>query len=198
MLELRKKYKSGSSAEILREAILTGDIPGGISITQNEIAESLGTSRMPVREALISLEYQGFITRSRNQHVHVISLNDEYIHAVFNDMAVLEIESIKQMTHEKIIILSESESQIIFHRMICAYTEAPLRKKVLEVITEVYLAFLIEHSDNISQIDAVFINLKTAMNEHTDIEEIQSCYEIYSEVLSRELIRIRTKPRNET
>ena len=56
MLELRKKYKSGNAAEILREAILTGDIPEGISITQNEIADSLGTSRMPVREALISLE----------------------------------------------------------------------------------------------------------------------------------------------
>lgn len=193
MLELRKKYKSGSAAEILREAILTGDIPEGISMTQNEIAESLGTSRMPVREALISLEYQGLIIRHSNQHVQVITLNDEYIHSVFNDMAVLEIESIKQMNHEKIIMLYESESQIEFHRMIYAYTEAPLRKKMLEIITEVYLEFLLEHSDNVSQIDAVFMNLKKAMNEPFDLELIRSCFGVYSEVLSRELIRIRKK-----
>ena len=201
MLELMKKYKSGSAAEILREAILTGDIPEGISMTQNEIAESLGTSRMPVREALISLEYQGLITRGSNQHVHVVSVNDEYIHAVFNDMALLEIEAIKDMTRENIIMLSESESQIGFHRMICACTEAPLRKKMLEIFTEVYSSFLIEHSGNVNQIDDVFMNLKKAVNEYAnyaDIEVIRSCYAVYSEVLSRELIRIRTKTRNET
>lgn len=193
MLELRKKYKSGSAAEILREAILTGDIPEGISITQNEIAESLGTSRMPVREALISLEYQGLIIRHSNQHVQVITLSDEYIHSVFNDMALLEIESLKQMNREKIIMLSESESQIEFHRMICAYTDAPLRKKMLEIITEVYSEFLLEHSDNMNQIDAVFMNLKKAMNEPFDLEVIRSCFGVYSEVLSRELIRVRRK-----
>jgi hypothetical protein len=77
--------------------------------------------------------------------------------------------------------------------MICAYTEAPLRKKILEIITEVYLEFLLEHSDNVNQIDAVFMNLKKAMNEPFDIEVIRSCFGIYSEVLSRELIRIRRK-----
>ena len=193
MLELRKKYKSGNAAEILREAILTGDIPEGISITQNEIAESLGTSRMPVREALISLEYQGLIVRHSNQHVQVAALNDEFIHAVFNDMAVLEIESIKNMTQENIKSLSESESQINFHRMICAYTEAPLRKKMLEIFTEIYSAFVIERSDKVNQIDAVFGNLKKAMNEHTDIEVLRACYAVYGEVLASELIRIRKK-----
>lgn len=190
MLELRKKYKSGSAAEILREAILTGDIPEGISITQNEIADSLGTSRMPVREALISLEYQGLITRGNNQHVHVNAINDEYIHTVFNDMAMLEIESLKQMTNEKIITLSECEEQKDFHRMICRFTDAPLRKKVLEIFTEIYFAFVIEHSDNAIKIQDAFMNLKQAM-KNMNHEIISSCYAAYSEVLADELMNIR-------
>ena len=192
MLELKKKYKSGNAAEILREAILTGDIPEGISITQNDIAISLGTSRMPVREALISLEYQGLITRGTNQHIQVNTINDEYIHTVFNDMAVLEIESLRQMTNENLIMLSECEDQISFHKMICEFTHAPLRKKMLETFTEVYIAFVIERSDNANKIQEAFMNLKQAM-KNINPEMIRSCYGAYSEILSLELIRIRTK-----
>ena len=191
MLELRKKYKSGSAAEILCEAILTGDIPEGISITQNEIADSLGTSRMPVREALISLEYQGLIVRHTNQHVQTASLNDEAIHSIFNDMAVLEIEALRHMTREKIIMLTQCEGQINFHRMICEFTESPLRKKMLETFTEVYFEFVIERSENAAQIEAVFVDLQKAMNGHTDIEVLRACYAVYAEVLASELIRIR-------
>ena len=192
MLELMKKYKSGSAAEILREAILTGDIPEGISITQNEIADSLGTSRMPVREALISLEYQGLITRGNNQHVLVNAINYEYIRTVFNDMAMIEIESLKQMTNEKIIMLTECEEQINFHRMICEFTHAPLRKKMLEIFTEIYFAFVIERSDNVNQIQNAFMNLKQAV-KNMNHEVIRSCYEEYSEILSDELMNIRER-----
>ena len=192
MLELRKKYKSGSAAEILREAILTGDIPEGISITQNDIAISLGTSRMPVREALILLEYQGLITRSSNQHVHVNAINDEDIHTIFNDMAMIAIESLKEMTNEKIIMLSQCEGQKDFHRMICEFTHAPLRKKMLETFTEIYFAFVIERSDNANKIQDAFMRLQQAI-KNMNSEMIHSCYDAYGEVLSGELIRIRAK-----
>ena len=81
MLKLRKKYKSGSALEILQEAILSGDIQGGTVITQSELAASLEVSRMPVREALISLEYHGLTERLPGQHVRITTLNDEYIRA---------------------------------------------------------------------------------------------------------------------
>ena len=51
--------KQGSVVEILKHEILLGNIPSGTEMTQNELATSLGVSRMPVREALILLEYQG-------------------------------------------------------------------------------------------------------------------------------------------
>ena len=65
------KKKQGSIVELLRDEILAGNIPDGSEMTQNELAESLGVSRMPVREALILLEYQGLIDRLPNNHVRV-------------------------------------------------------------------------------------------------------------------------------
>lgn len=40
----------------VRQAILSGDIPAGAQISQVRLAEELGVSRIPLREALRLLE----------------------------------------------------------------------------------------------------------------------------------------------
>jgi DNA-binding GntR family transcriptional regulator len=49
-------------ADALREAILSGEYAPGSRLRQEEIAERLGASRVPVREALKALEADGLIT----------------------------------------------------------------------------------------------------------------------------------------
>ena len=56
MEKIRISKKQGGIVEVLKGEILSGNIPVGTEMTQNELAESLGVSRMPVREALILLE----------------------------------------------------------------------------------------------------------------------------------------------
>lgn len=46
----------------IRELIFDGELPPHTRIPQNEIAESLGISRIPLREALIALEREGWVT----------------------------------------------------------------------------------------------------------------------------------------
>ena len=193
MIELRKKYKSGSAVEILCEAILIGDIPGGIALTQNEIAFSLGTSRMPVREALIVLEYQGLVERFTNQHIRVINIHDEYIREVFADMSLLEVEILKNISDEKISALSSYSGQQEYHRALCANVKSHFTRKMLGVLTEIYLAFVLEHSSGTDRIDAVFGNLLQAVKIPLDLDVIRSCYAVYSEVLASEFMRIRRK-----
>lgn len=191
MIELRKKYKSGSAAEILCEAILNGDIPAGIAMTQNEIASSLGTSRMPVREALIVLEYQGLIERYTSQHIRVSNISDEYIREVFADMSVLEVEVLKCLPDEKLSALSSCASQQEYHRLLCSNVNAPFRRKVLQVLTEIYLAFVLGHSQDVKKIDAVFVNLLQSVRFPLDLGVIRPCYAVYSEVLASEFMKIR-------
>ena len=183
MLELTKKYKSGNAFESIRDAILFGDISG--QIAQNEFADSLGVSRIPVREALITLEYHGLIEKLPNQHVRITLLDDRAIRDLFSDMAMLEIETVKSLPPEKLQHLS-SLSQSEFHRELYMNTHSTLRKNFLRIITETYITFVIEHSDG-AKVSAVFEDLKHALD---DMSILRAGYTVYAEVLASELIRI--------
>ena len=45
----------------LRQGILSGALPGGMALRQEELAATFGVSRQPVREALRQLEAQALI-----------------------------------------------------------------------------------------------------------------------------------------
>ena len=168
---------------------MSGDISG--YITQDELAQALGISRMPVREALIALEYQGLIERFPNQHVKVSSLNDESIHEIFNDMAQLEIDTLKILHWDTLKVLKRSQGQLDFHRALNKNVNSTLRRKLLEIFTEVYLSFVLNNSDNVAKIDAVFMNLSHSITWPVDINVMRACYSVYGEVLASELIKIR-------
>ena len=84
MKQIRIQKKQGSIVEVLRDEILSGNIPAGTEMTQTELAESLGVSRMPVREALILLEYQGLVRRLPNNHVRVAELSGDCLDHILN------------------------------------------------------------------------------------------------------------------
>ncbi|MGD9792500.1 MAG: GntR family transcriptional regulator [Acidimicrobiia bacterium] len=53
---------SDEAARHIRRMIFNGDVAPGARIPQDEVAEALGISRIPVREALIGLERDGLVT----------------------------------------------------------------------------------------------------------------------------------------
>lgn len=184
-LELRKKYKSGNAIEIIRDAILTGEISG--EIAQSDFADALGISRSPVREALIVLEYHGLIEKLPNQHIRIITLDDEAIKDLFIDMSLLELEAIENFSCERLTELSLITGQADFHRELYRNIDSPLRKKFLEIITETYLVFVLRHSDG-TNINPVFENLRLSLR---DPNTLKSSYAAYAEVLASELKLIR-------
>src|SRR5881396_1764111 len=52
---------------IVLERIVRGELAPGVRIKESRLAEELGTSRTPLREALINLEQEGFV-RSELAH----------------------------------------------------------------------------------------------------------------------------------
>lgn len=57
-----RKSAGGAVAEYVRELIFNGDLTSGDHIPQQQIAEALGVSRIPVREGVVALEREGFVT----------------------------------------------------------------------------------------------------------------------------------------
>jgi GntR family transcriptional regulator of vanillate catabolism len=60
----------------LRDLIIAGTLPPGSVLLQQELAERLGVSRTPLREALISLEQEGLVESSSSGKTRVTELSD--------------------------------------------------------------------------------------------------------------------------
>lgn len=81
--------------ETVRMQILTGELPPGTRIIEQEIAESLGVSRGPVRESLREMEQEGLVEYTRNVGCSVKEFSDVDIYEVYLIRAALEILAVK-------------------------------------------------------------------------------------------------------
>ena len=62
-------------ADVIRERILAGTLPPGTRIKQDELADELRTSRIPVREALRILDSLGLVTLRANSGAWVAAMS---------------------------------------------------------------------------------------------------------------------------
>lgn len=77
--------------ETVRDAIMRGDIPGGTEINQVELANRLGVSRVPVREALRRLQAERLLEANPFQRFVVTKLSPEQIIELYDLRVELEI-----------------------------------------------------------------------------------------------------------
>ncbi|MGY1619006.1 GntR family transcriptional regulator [Geodermatophilus sp. SYSU D00691] len=74
----------------LRELILDGDLRPGTRLGEVELAERLGVSRTPVREALTRLAAEGLVDLARNRGARVATWTVAELEGVFDLRASLE------------------------------------------------------------------------------------------------------------
>ncbi|HEX7556290.1 MAG TPA: GntR family transcriptional regulator, partial [Leptolinea sp.] len=82
-------------ADRLRQAILLGQFQPNQRLLEQDIAESMKTSRGPIRDALKILENEGLVTRETHRGAFVAELNPEDMHEVNTLREVLEALAIK-------------------------------------------------------------------------------------------------------
>lgn len=86
-----------SVAGALREAILDGDLSPGEQIRQAEWAERLGTSRIPVREALKALAAEGLLSHDHNRGYFVIRFGADEMAQIYVMRRLLETELLRSL-----------------------------------------------------------------------------------------------------
>ncbi|WP_150462069.1 GntR family transcriptional regulator [Nesterenkonia ebinurensis] len=79
-------------AESLRHAILHGDLPAGAEIRQEKLAQEYGVSRIPVREALQTLEREGLVVVRPNRRVAVAEITVDDLKDHYDVRALIEGE----------------------------------------------------------------------------------------------------------
>jgi DNA-binding GntR family transcriptional regulator len=80
---IARRTVAAEAAEILRQRILTGDLKAGQPIRQEQIAQELGVSRIPLREALKQLEAEGFVTIEPHKGAVVSTLSLAEVEELF-------------------------------------------------------------------------------------------------------------------
>lgn len=87
--KIRKNNLDELAYKKLKELILTGVLKPGDQIIQSQLAEVLGISRTPLRDALTQLEKE-YLIKTENGKAYVRELSKEELIIVFEIRAVLE------------------------------------------------------------------------------------------------------------
>ena len=99
------------TSEKIRAGILSGSLKPGERLVERELAQQLGTSLTVVREALVQLETEGFITKRPNSATYITQLGPSEIAQILVVRRVLEAfafeEAARKATDERIHILEK-------------------------------------------------------------------------------------------
>ena len=93
--ELERSNLAADVAALLRESIVTGEIPPGTRLVEAEVARQLGVSRGPLREALRILETEGLLESSPGRGSFVAQISESDIREVYSLRCVLEEEAFR-------------------------------------------------------------------------------------------------------
>lgn len=112
---LARRSSGDLVAERLRSQIITGELGPGQRLNQEDIAAQLGTSRVPVREALVILEQEGWVKMEMQRGGFVLPIdtsvadNAEIWDLVFGLIARRAVE---RMTPEVAAELTELAAEL--------------------------------------------------------------------------------------
>lgn len=181
MEKIKIQKKQGSVVEILKQEILLGNIPSGTEMTQNELATSLGVSRMPVREALILLEYQGLVDRLPNNHVRVSQLSEEYFQKIFEMFLQIQQDAFLYVIKDKDKL---PEDEMNFHRFLYENYPYSFQKKTMETVVEIYLSFAVNSYSYNKENWTDLLNVIKNFQPDFDKSKLQTAWkQYYREVL---------------
>ncbi|MCA9916153.1 MAG: GntR family transcriptional regulator, partial [Anaerolineae bacterium] len=132
--------------DVLRDAILSGELKPGQSLVETDLAAQLGVSRAPLREAIQTLNNEGLVETIPYHGTSVRILSKIDIEELYSLRSVLEAFAI-----QRLIMLDKTENleqlQAIYEEMLAAADADDLKQ--------------------VSEIDRVFHDALIAMSEHS-------------------------------
>ncbi|AVL52596.1 GntR family transcriptional regulator [Roseobacter denitrificans] len=82
--------------KVLRDLIFSGDLSPGSDHLETELAQRLGMSRTPVREAALSLQAQGLVEVRPRRGIRVLGVSPQDMREIYDVLTVLESHAAEQ------------------------------------------------------------------------------------------------------
>lgn len=114
-----KRTLSDEAADRLREAIQCGALPPGAQLVERELAQSLGISRVPVREAIHRLVKEGLIKKEAHGGTYVYSPSRKEIEDISALRSILE-----RFVAERVVLHWNAEQEARLRNIVAAMREA--------------------------------------------------------------------------
>lgn len=99
--------------EILRQAIVTGQIAPGELYSATALAKELGVSVSPVREAMLTLVNEGALEAVRNRGFRIPELSEQDLADVFELRLLLEVPSMGRLARMDIASSKDELEQLV-------------------------------------------------------------------------------------
>lgn len=166
MEPIKKKQMKDYIVNMLRNAIFSGSIKDGEELVQEVLAEKLGVSRMPVREALQQLELEGVLQRLPNRHIRVIGITPIAVEQNFKVLFSIESTIVSIIIHDKKDIQSAHDAfwkyhaavplqgveqcakrELFFHNELVSCVENPFLTQMYKKFSTGYFAYVLEHKE---------------------------------------------------
>lgn len=125
--------------QFLKSEILAGEFKTGERLVERELADRLKISRTPIREALLRLESQGFVTTVPRKGVIVSQISREQVLEVFSILSSLEVLAVQQATEKLDEVTSQELDQLIEQTDLLMGLEADLEISQFHIRTNDFL-----------------------------------------------------------
>ena len=180
----------------LRQAILKGELKPGERLMEIALADKLGVSRTPIREAMRKLELEGLVVMIPRRGAQVANITEKDLNDVLEVRIALESMAIekacKRMTEEQMLkmrraekdferVMAEgnlvriAEADVEFHEIIYQAADNARLYQVLSNLREQMYRYRVEYlkeEDNRNQLIREHEELSRAIRER-DVEKAQ-------------------------
>ena len=205
---MRNKRVCDYIAEAIQNEILSGHMQSGDPLRQEELADSLGYSRIPIREALQILESQGLVKRLATRHVVVADFSDDVIEEIYELLSDVEIKlirammksgvplwgnSIEDMTVRTLNMAGNMSPEVQFHETLIVNSYNEYFIHILENGLWCYIRFAVEETaagrENTHRLE-LLSEIAAAYNA-MDIEKVKKLLRDYFKCLCEAVIKER-------
>jgi DNA-binding GntR family transcriptional regulator len=138
--------------DLLEEAILEGELKPGERLRAEALAQRFGTSRTPIREALLQLEARGLVEVELNRGAVVRTFDRDDLRDLYEVRALIEPHAAARAATRmqsadiaRLEALCDEEDQLVaneqFHRIILEAAESPRLQVAMQAATGIPRTF---------------------------------------------------------
>lgn len=190
----------------IREQILSGNFPAGMRLAQEELAEALGVSRIPVREALQILEEQGLAERLPTRHMVVAEITKEQFRQIYQTIGVLQyqyggfiLESQTREAFLQAISLWDGRNEVSFHRLFADWLDNGYLSRQFYNLLDTYVEYAcglqnagMESAGDGGGTTAILKDVRQAYIQEQK-QEVPGLFALYYRLLEDKILEERTR-----